>query len=222
MQRLLAARSRRDAQLGLSLSGIVVFLQFALFLFIGVALAAFYQHHPAPTLARPDLIIPAFVGGHVPAGFAGFVVAAIVAAALSPSINALAATTVNDFYLKYWNPGADDAAMLRVAKRATIAWGLVQVGIALLATQLTRSVLSAGLSVLGLGAGPVLGAFLIAASGRQVAGTRVAIAMVVAWITVFATYWFSPVAWPWYSTIGATVTVVLSAVLARAGRAPGA
>jgi solute:Na+ symporter, SSS family len=210
VQRLLTARSEREAQAGLSLSGILVFLQFGLFLFIGVALAAFYQYLPAPELTRGDMLIPTFVRDHVPAGLAGFVVAAIVAAALSPSINSLAATTVNDFYLKYWRPDADDTAMLRVAHRATIAWGLVQIGVALLATQLTQSVLDAGLAVLGLGAGPVLGAFLLAAMRRRFDPWHVAGGMLTAWVVVFSTYWFSPVAWPWYSTIGAGLTVTIA------------
>ncbi len=212
VQRLLTARSKSEAQLGLSLSGVLVFLQFGLFLFIGIALAAFYQQVPAPVLGRADMLIPTFVRDHVPAGLAGFVVAAIVAAALSPSINSLAATTVNDFYLKYWKPKASDADMLWVAHRATIAWGIVQIGIALMATQLNQSVLDAGLSVLGLGAGPVLGAFLLAALRRRVPPMQVAGAMLIAWVIVFSTYWFTPVAWPWYSTIGAGVTVVLSLI----------
>lgn len=215
VQRLLTARSKSEAQLGLSLSGVLVFLQFGLFLFIGIALAAFYQQAPAPELSRADMLIPTFVRDHVPAGLAGFVVAAIVAAALSPSINSLAATTVNDFYLKYWKPKASDADMLRVAHRATVGWGVVQIGIALMATQLNQSVLDAGLSVLGLGAGPVLGAFLLAALRRRVPPMQVAGAMLIAWVTVFSTYWFTPVAWPWYSTIGAGVTVILSLVPLR-------
>ena len=215
VQRLLTARSQRDAQLGLSLSGILVFLQFGLFLVIGVALAAYYQQGTAPVLTRADMLIPTFVRDHVPAGLAGFVVAAIVAAALSPSINSLAATTVNDFYLKYWNPTASDAQMLSVAHRATIGWGVVQIAIALLATQLTQSVLDAGLAVLGLGAGPVLGAFLVATWKRRVPAMQVATGMLIAWVVVFSTYWFSPVAWPWYSPIGAGVTLLIATLPLR-------
>jgi SSS family solute:Na+ symporter len=210
VQRLLTARSQREAQVGLSLSGVLVFLQFALFLFVGVALATFYQHEAAPALTRGDMLIPAFVRDHVPAGFAGFVVAAIVAAALSPSINSLAATTVNDFYLKYWKPKANDAEILRVAHGATIGWGVVQIGIALLATRLNQSVLDAGLAVLGLGAGPVLGAFLIAVMRRRIAPWPVAISMLAAWITVWSVWAYTAVAWPWYAAIGASVTVLLS------------
>jgi RND family efflux transporter MFP subunit len=210
VQRLLTARSQQQAQAGLMLSGILVFLQFSLFLFIGVALAAFYQHAAAPVLARGDMVIPTFVRDYVPAGFAGFVVAAIVAAALSPSINSLAATTVNDFYLKYWKPNASDTEMLRVAHRATVGWGVVQIGIALLATRLTQSVLDAGLAVLGLGAGPVLGAFLVAVMRRRVQAWPVASAMLAAWVTVWSVWAFTSVAWPWYAAIGASVTVLLS------------
>ena len=210
VQRLLTARSRQQAQVGLSLSGILVFLQFGLFLFIGVTLATFYQHVAAPTLGRPDMLIPAFVRDYVPAGFAGFVVAAIVAAALSPSINSLAPTTVNDFYLKYWKPKASDADMLRVAHRATVGWGMVQIGIALLATQLNQSVLDAGLAVLGLGAGPVLGAFLVAVMRRRVEAWPVALSMLVAWVTVWSVWAFTAVAWPWYAVTGASITVLLS------------
>ena len=218
VQRLLTARSQQQAQLGLSLSGILVFLQFGLFLFIGVALAAFYQHAGSPVLSRGDMLIPTFVRDYVPAGFAGFVVAAIVAAALSPSINSLAATTVNDFYLKYWKPKATDPEILRVAHRATIGWGVVQIAIALMATGLNQSVLDAGLAVLGLGAGPVLGAFLVAVMRHRVAAWPLAIAMLVAWASVFSVWKFTAVAWPWYAAIGASVTVLLALASSLTGR----
>jgi RND family efflux transporter MFP subunit len=218
VQRLLTARSQKQAQVGLTLSGFLVFLQFGLFLFLGVTLAAFYQHAAAPVLSRGDMLIPTFVRDHVPAGFAGFVVAAIVAAALSPSINSLAATTVNDFYLKYWKPKASDPEILRVAHRATIGWGVVQIAIALLATRLNQSVLDAGLAVLGLGAGPVLGAFLVAVMRRRVAAWPLAIAMLIAWVSVWAVWNFTAVAWPWYAAIGASITVVLALTSSLAGR----
>src|SRR5687768_3916720 len=106
VQRLLSARSAREASTGLVLSGIIVFLQFVLFLVIGAMLFVYYQQTPLPRpLGRTDEVLPLFVVTSLPHGVSGFIVAAIVAAALSPSINALAATTVNDFYVKYVRPG---------------------------------------------------------------------------------------------------------------------
>ena len=144
-----------------------------LFLVIGAMLYTFYQHTPLPApLARNDEVLPLFVVTSLPHGVAGFIVAAIVAAALSPSINALAATTVNDFYLKYVRPGCRRGhADAGVARRATIVWGVAQIGVALGAQWMTRSVLDAGLSVLSLAAGPVLGAFLVGVLTTRV-GTR--------------------------------------------------
>ena len=106
------------------LSGFIVFAQFALFLVIGAMLFTFYQHTPLPRpLGRTDEVLPLFVVTSLPHGISGFIVAAIVAAALSPSINSLAATTVNDFYVKYLRPDADEPTLMRVSRSATIAWG---------------------------------------------------------------------------------------------------
>ena len=49
VQRLLAARSQREAGWALALSGFIVCFQFALFLMIGAALAAFLRTVPAAT-----------------------------------------------------------------------------------------------------------------------------------------------------------------------------
>ena len=124
VQRLLSARSQRDASKGLVLSGFIVFAQFILFLLIGVMLFVHYQQVPLPqALARNDQILPIFVVNELTNGLAGFIVAAIVAAALSPSLNAMAATTVSDFYLPYINPSADQQTQMRVSKQATVGVG---------------------------------------------------------------------------------------------------
>src|SRR5919106_148002 len=127
-----ARSSLPEAARGLVLSGFIVFAQFIVFLLIGVMLFVYYQQTPLPQpLARTDEILPLFVVSSLANGLAGFIVAAIVAAALSPSLNAMAATTVSDFYLPYVNPTADQATQMRVAKLATAAWGIVQVVVAI-------------------------------------------------------------------------------------------
>ena len=158
VQRLLSARSAREASLGLVLSGFVVFAQFVLFLLIGVMLFVYHQHVAAPVLRRMDEILPLFIVNHLSGGVAGFIVAAIVAAALSPSLNAMAATTVNDFYKRYVRPDADERRLMRISRQATIAWGAVQLAVALGAQWMDRSVLDAGVP-LGLGSGGALRGF---------------------------------------------------------------
>ena len=206
VQRLLSARSARSASSGLILSGAIVFLQFALFLVVGVMLFTFYQQTPLPRpLSSNDEVLPLFVVTSLSHGAAGFIVAAIVAAALSPSINSLAATTVNDFYLKYVRPEADQRTLMRVSKGATIFWGVAQIGVAL-GAQWIRSVLDTGLAVLSLAAGPVLGAFLVGVLTARV-GSKAMIAGMLSGIAVLIwVWWTAATAWTWYAFVGSSVT----------------
>lgn len=216
VQRLLAAPSARDAGRGLILSGVLVLLQFGLFLVIGVMLFTYYQQVPLPALGRPDEILPRFVIETLPSGVSGFIVAAIVAAALSPSINAMAATTVNDFYLRYVNETADEQTIMRVSYRATLLWGIVQLGVALACQWMDRSVLDAGLSILSLTAGPVLGAFLVGFATRRVSAAAMLGGMGVGLVLLLYVFLATPVAWTWYAFIGASATALAALALSVA------
>jgi len=208
VQRLLAARSAREASRGLVLSGVLVLLQFVLFLLIGVMLFTYYQHVPLPrALARGDELLPTFIVTALSHGAAGFIVAAIVAAALSPSINAMAATTVNDFYAKYVRPDADEQTLMRVSRLWTVIWGVVQIGVAIAAQWMQRSVLDAGLAVLSYASGPVLGAFLLGTLARPITEGE-AFAGMLAGLAVMTLVWgWTTVAFTWYVFIGASTAV---------------
>jgi len=220
VQRLLAGRSARDAAWGLILSGVVVLVQFVLFLSIGALLFAYYSQVPLPRpLERTDEILPLFVISELPHGVSGFIVAAIVAAALSPSINALAATTVNDFYLKYVRPDADEPTLMRMSKRATIFWGIAQLAVALGAQHVDRSVLDAGLLVLSFAAGPVLGAFLLGVLTTRVGSAAMVMGMIAGLLAVTWLWWTNAAAWTWYSAAGVAVTTAVALATSRGARA---
>lgn len=221
VQRLLAATSLRAAASGLILSGVLVFVQFVLFLSIGVMLYTYHLHVPleAP-LARTDQVLPQFVVSHVPSGLAGFIVAAIVAAALSPSLNAMAATTLNDFYLPRQRQRPDDATLLALSRRLTVIWGVVQVAVALAAERMDRSVLDAGLAVLSFTSGSVLGAFLLATGAPSVTERDAWIGMIAGLVVMTGVWAFTPTAWTWYVFIGALTTVAVAFLVARVLPAP--
>jgi Na+/proline symporter len=211
VQRLLSAKSQKDASTGLVLSGFIVFAQFILFLLIGVMLYTHYQQVPLPqALGRADQILPIFVVSELKNGLAGFIVAAIVAAALSPSLNAMAATTVSDFYLPYINPNADQDTQMRVSKQATVAWGVVQLAVALGAQLMNRSVLDAGLAVLSFASGAVLGAFLLGTLAPSIRERDTFAGMIAGLIVMTAVWWFTPIAFTWYVLIGAVSTCVVA------------
>jgi len=147
VQRLLAARSLRESRLALLSSGGVIFIQFALFLLIGVGLYVFYgppleaitttgvwhwTAHVLPVGTTSDRIFPTFIVREMPLGVAGLLVAAILAAAmsnLSAALNSLSSTTVVDFYIQL-RPHADDRERALISKSSTVVWALVLFAIA--------------------------------------------------------------------------------------------
>jgi Na+/proline symporter len=182
---------------------------------------AYYSQTPLPQpLSRTDEILPVFVVSSLSNGLAGFIVAAIVAAALSPSLNAMAATTVNDFYLRYVRPDADQGTQMRVSKQATVAWGVVQLAIALAAQWMDRSVLDAGLAVLSFASGAVLGAFLLGTLMPSVGERDALLGMIAGLITMTAVWAWTTVAFTWYVLIGAVTTCAVAMFSSRVSPAP--
>jgi SSS family transporter len=207
VQRLLSARDERQSRVALLSSWAVIFVQFTLFLLIGILLFVHDTdlHIPAP--AHLDEIYPRFVWKSLPTGVAGMVIAAILAAAmanLSAALNSLASTTVVDFY-RARAAQPDESASLRLARVATVAWGAVLLPIAIRASQ-KSSVLETGLTVASIPSGILLGVFLLGVLTRR-PGEWAAIAGVLAGLAVilYVTF-YTHIAYTWYVAIGTTVT----------------
>jgi SSS family transporter len=204
VQRLLTCRNQRESQKALILSGFVVFAQFVLFLGIGMMLHAYYAGHPLPPMASTDEIFPAFIVRSLPHGVAGLVIAAIFAAAmsnLSGSLNSLASTTVLDFYQPLSRRRLDEAALLRLSRWLTAAWGLALIVIAILARD-WGSVFTVGLTIASIVYGPMLGAFLLGVLTTR-ATERGAIAGIgVSLVVMIGVRLFTPLAWTWYVLTG--------------------
>ena len=101
-----------------------------------------------------------------------------------------------------------------MSRIATLGWGLVQVAVALAAEHMAQNVLDAGLTVLGLSSGAVLGAFLIGTLRPSVGGNAVFTGMVAGIATVLTVWWATPIAWTWHALIGTTVTVAVALMVA--------
>ncbi len=212
VQRLLSARSERESKIALLASGVVVLFQFSLFLLIGVLLYAFYaktgQAPPAPL----DRIYPAFIWRNLPVGVAGVAIAAILAAAmsnLSAALNSLASATIVDFYQPLFHAShVLESHYLRVSRAATVAWGLVLLGIALLARH-WGSVLEAGLAVISVTIGALLGVFLLGILTRRANQTGAIIGMASGFATMIYLHFATRTAWTWYVVIVTIMTFVV-------------
>jgi SSS family solute:Na+ symporter len=199
VQRLLSARDERQSRAALFASWAVILVQFTLFLLIGVLLFVYYgdTHLAAPT--QTDRLYPEFIWNNLPPGLAGLIIAAILAAAmanLSAALNSLSSTVVVDFF---------HASSLRLARRATVAWGAVLLVIAIGASG-SKSVLEAGLTIGSIPAGALLGVFLLGVLTKK-PGEWAAMAGVAAGLAVILYVRFAtPIAWTWYVLIGTVVT----------------
>jgi solute:Na+ symporter, SSS family len=176
VQRLLAARNKRQSQAALLSSALLIFFQFGLFLVVGVVLFAFYhQRTPqaAARFSRPDQVFPTFVVTQLPRGLAGLMIAAIVSAAmanLSAALNALASSSVVDFYRPLLRPEAEESHYMRVSRELTLVWGVILILIALGVQHLRQSVLELALTIASVPYGSMLGIFLLGVLTRKATG----------------------------------------------------
>jgi SSS family solute:Na+ symporter len=207
VQRLLSARSQAESRRALLASWVVVFFQFTLFLLIGVLLWVYYRDTGATPPKPLDRIYPFFVWQNVPVGVRGIIMAAILAAAmanLSAALNSLASTTIVDFYRSFAGD-LDERRQLRIARVATVFWGVILVLIGILA-QHWGDVLESGLSIASVTLGLLLGVFLLGVLTRRT-GERGAFAGVVLGLAAMLyVKYFTHIAFTWWVLIGSSVT----------------
>ena len=211
VQRLLAARNQRDSTVALLSSWVVIFLQFSLFLLIGIALFAFYQTHElhlaAGAFGRYDRLYPQFVAQHLPAGVAGLVLAAILAASmsnLSAALNALSSSTVLDFYRPFFAPGRSERHYLWVSRLTTVGW-MVVMGVVAYASRHSHSVLESGLAIISYPFSGLLGMFLLGTLTRRATQTGAIVGLAVGIGTTVALS-RAGVAFTWFVVAGTVVT----------------
>jgi SSS family transporter len=230
VQRLLATRSLRDARTALIGSGVMVILQFALFLLVG---SAIWAAGLAPAGTPGDELFPSFILHYLPTGMAGLVVAGILAAAMgthSSAINSLASSATHDLYAS-WTGRTDPRHLLKVGRLLSALWATALVGGALFfhyaASGKDTPVVVLALSIASITYGALLGTYLLArwprARSRDVV-LSVGVTVVVMLLVVFAKQLstvsglgsLAPVArlaWPWYVPLGTLLCVATGMAL---------
>jgi SSS family solute:Na+ symporter len=207
VQRLLAARNQRQSALALLSSGVAVFFQFALFLFVGVMLFAYYQV-PSSAFGRADRIYPSFIVSRMPHGISGLLIAAILAAAmsnLSAALNSLSSSSIMDFYLRF-RATVNEAARLRLARLATVGWALVLFGLAVIALHRVGRVVEVGLQIASVAYGALLGVFLLGVLTKRANQWGAMVGMICGLAMELYFCFWSQVAFTWWVAIGTCVT----------------
>jgi SSS family transporter len=208
VQRLLAAKSKRDSQTALLTSGLVILAQFALFLMVGIALYVFYrQMPPAVPFTRSDRIFPTFIVTQMPRGISGLLIAAILAAAmsnLSAALNSLSSSSIIDFYLRR-RKDESESKRLAISRASTIGWGLVLFALALLSRRGGR-VVEVGLSIASVAYGALLGVFLLGLLTKRTNERGAMVGMACGFAVELWIWLGTRVPWTWYVVIGTATT----------------
>ena len=225
VQRYLCTKKPASASLALLSSGAVVLGQFIGFLFIGVLLFAFYSPFNSAEYTQAgvagsgisanfpflkgDQVFPNFITEHMPPGLSGLVVAAIFAAALSSSLNSIAATAVNDLY-KPFARNKSDGHLVKLAGVLTVVVGIVQILVAVAFIKSGESALGLALSVASLINGPILGVFLVGTFLKRSREIHALVGMLASISLMLYILLGTKVAWTWYALIGSLTTVAVA------------
>jgi solute:Na+ symporter, SSS family len=228
VQRLLAARNERDSKTALLASGVIIFVQFSLFLVIGVMLFVYAQHSAFSVPAGDaDRIFPEFIVREMPRGLAGIVLASIFAVAMSNasgSLNSLASSSMIDLGGARSGNGSRDestiaAESLRRSRWMTVVWGVVLGSLGLLPW---GPVLEAGLTIASITGGAMLGVFLLGTWNQRAneAGALAGFVSGLAVVVLIALKFHAYVAWTWYVLIGTVVTFGMGSIVSMMAKSP--
>lgn len=229
VQRYLSARSERQAAVAILSSGLFVFLQFALFLFIGILLAIFYSPDAAnpqrllPDGIRNDEVFAHFIVHHFPmnTGLIGLMLAAILAATmstLSSSLSASASSAYSDLWLPSQKNSPDESKRMRFTRIATICFGLLQIAIGVWANSFSRSVVDNALTIASFSAGPLLGWFGLGILFPKIRQTPALVGGTTALALLLTIQYVLPlfgprIAYPWFPLIGSVTTMFVANII---------
>jgi Na+/proline symporter len=182
----------------------------------------------------------------MPSGLSGFVIAGILAAALSSSLGALASSTVTDVYQNVVRRKLTEADIFKQGRIWTVVWaGLLIVCAGLFATLTRRGnpIVEQGLSIAGFTYGALLGAFFLGLVFKAARQTDAIVAFVTTVVLMTfiivgvkfvgddlsleinfaaaapAAKVFS-LAYPWYTPLGVLVTLVVGGLMSLRHKAP--
>jgi len=229
VQRLLTTESVRDSQKALIASGVIVIVQFALFLVVGLLLFGFFNgigvgSEGAP-FSKPDEIFPYFIIHYLPVGVRGFIIAGLFAAALSTlagSISSLSSSAMLDLIRPALKSDLPPHKELKISRLLTIFWAVILTAVAFLFIRILQSVVEIALSIASITYGGLLGTFLLGVLFKKVKQTAALwgfsagiLAMIALIVIPFLTRHASVVHWTWYTLIGCLVTLIVGNVAAK-------
>ncbi|MEO0510643.1 MAG: sodium/solute symporter [Verrucomicrobiota bacterium] len=236
-QRMLTCKDVRSARRSVILSGFISIPIAALFLFIGVALFAFYQVHgtsglPSKELADgsievlSDKVFPTFIASELPSGLRGLLLVGVLAAAMSSldsTMGALSSSALVDLYRPIMRREMDERKSLALSRIFVAVFGLI---LALVAYALkdAEGFLWLTFQIASVTYGALLGIFLLGILTKRGCdrGNLIAMlsaALICASLLAMIKTGLIQLGWTWLILIGTGWTILIGALWHE--KAPG-
>ncbi len=173
VQRYLTARNDREAKKAAFIGVLMSVPIWALFMFIGTCLFAYYHSTGAPLLPegiKSDEVFPYFISHQLPVGIRGLIIAALAAAAISSldaDLNCLSAIAVQDYYARF-KKHSTDRKQLRFGKTMVVVAGVGAMAVACLYISWGgEGVLGALFSLYAIFSAGIVGIFILGLFSRR-------------------------------------------------------
>jgi Na+/proline symporter len=227
VQRVLACKTVADGRKALILSAVLIFPLMLIFLLVGAMLWAYYQTNPIPIqipevhpgsgIKKNDYIYPIFMITAVPHLLKGFLIVAILAAAMSSvssALTSLASVSTMDFVKGLTGGKRSESFYLRFSKFSTVIWAAMLIVVAYLSREVPY-VLNAAFSLRGLTSGALLGSLGLVLFWKRGSAIPIFVGMIG---SLLAMIWITEklkittpsgdqggIAWPWFTLIGTII-----------------
>ncbi|MGN6386775.1 MAG: sodium:solute symporter [Verrucomicrobiota bacterium] len=227
VQRVLACKTVADGRKALILSAVLIFPLMLIFLLVGAMLWAYYQTNPIPIqipevhpgsgIKKNDYIYPIFMITAVPHLLKGFLIVAILAAAMSSvssALTSLASVSTMDFVKGLTGGKRSEFFYLRFSKFSTVIWAAMLIVVAYLSREVPY-VLNAAFSLRGLTSGALLGSLGLVLFWKRGSAIPIFVGMIG---SLLAMIWITEklrittpsgaqggIAWPWFTLIGTII-----------------
>jgi SSS family transporter len=225
VQRVLACKNQRGGRNALIMSALIIAPQFLVFLLVGAGLFAFYSingfdfggmnpwdpNDPNQT-PKADYIFPIFIVTQMPPVIKGFLVAGILAAAMSSlasAMTAISSVAIMDLWRPLMGKTGEQRGELAMGRWGTLVTGLILIVIAWVAKD-AELIFNLVFQFAGIFAGALLGAVLYGMwakaghSGPVMTGMVVS-SVIMATIVALTKLTAFSINWPWYPAIGTSI-----------------
>jgi SSS family transporter len=223
VQRILSCKSTGDSKKAMIGSGVVVFVQFVIFLCIGAMLYMVWNGagFEALGISKPDELFTKFIIDHLPPVVKGITVAGIFAASmttLSGSLSAMSSSITVDIFKPIFKHVTDEDKWLKISRITTLVWGVILVFGAMIFTNQNSPLVEVGLSIASFTYGGTLGVFVAVRFFKKCNLWQYVVPFffsiaVMTFIIVAGWQGLFKVNWTWYTLIGVSSSLLMNRLL---------